>query len=212
MSLAILDHGFGTSDRLAVSNPQMNRLRQTALVSALVILLGLVLNEFYHLQRYGHLAPLGLHADVNVTTSDDVLGVNGTAKIYRARLTNYGIFPSTIVVCDYLISSSPATSLSYVVERWDRKAREWRFVPEWDYSSRLFCHPAFEVSEEHLARHRLWPGQGIRFGEGIPAQMGGFQIGDDGRFTVFLNADGNKKDSISTATFRVDQSPKNRVL
>jgi len=66
----------------------------------------------------------------------------------------------------------------------------------------------FEVTEEHLARRRLWPGQSIRLGEGIPAQMGGFHVGDEGTFTIFLDADGNKTNAISTAIFRVDQQIK----
>lgn len=173
--------------------------------------LGLVSLELSHLHRYGHLAPLGLHADVDITTSDDVLGVDGTAKIYSAKLTNYGILPSTIVVCDYLVSNMPGIDLNYAVERWDHQSGKWRFVPEWDfYGSHLFCRPVFEVTQEHLARRRLWPGQSIKVGEGIPAQMGGFHIGDDGRFTIFLSADGNRRNALSTASFRVDQQVKNK--
>ena len=81
-----------------------------------------------------------LHADVFIVTSDDVLGVEGIAKIYRARLTNYGILPATIVVCDYLVSSAPDTDLNYVVERWNQQPVKWILVPEWDfYGCRLFC-------------------------------------------------------------------------
>ena len=189
----------------------MKRLQQAGLIFVLFLFLGLLLNELYHLHRYGHLVPLGLHADVDVTTNNDVLGVDGTARIYRARLTNYSIFPATMVVCECLVSGFPSTELKYVAERWDHQTRQWRFVHEWDFSSRPFCSLAFEVTEEHLAKKRLWPGQRIRFGEGIPAQMGGFRIGDDGRFTVFLNADGNGRNAIASHAFRVDQQPKNKV-
>lgn len=190
---------------------QMNRNRKAGVILIAFFCLGFVWLELSHLHRYGHLVPLGLHADVDIRTSDDVLGVDGTAKIYDAKLTNYGILPATIVVCEVLVSNMPGTDLNYVVERWDRQSGTWRFVPEWDfYGSRLFCRPAFEVSEEHLARRRLWPGQSIEVGEGIPGQMGGFHIGDDGRFTIFLNADGNRTKALSTATFRVDQQAKNR--
>ncbi len=169
-----------------------------------------LVHELSHLFRYGHLVPLALHADVDVTTSEDIIGVDGIAKIYRARITNYGILPATIVVCDYLVSSAPATDLNYVVERWDNDSRNWRFVPEWDfYGYRLFCQPVFEVSEEHLAPRRLWPWQRLRVGEGIPGQMGGFRIGDNGRFTIFLKADGNWHKTLSTAPFRIDQQVKN---
>jgi hypothetical protein len=202
---------LGTESRLVVSNiSEMSRIQNTGLTLVALFLVGLFVHELRHFCHYGHLVPLGLHADVSIILSDEVLGVDGIAKIYDARLTNYGIFPNTIVVCDSRVAGAPATDVNYVVERWDRQSREWRLVPEWDfYGYRLFCRPAFEVSEEHLARHRLWPGQSIWVGGGIPAQVGGFHVGDDGRFTILLNADGDKANTISTSIFRVDQQAKN---
>jgi len=168
------------------------------------------MHELRHLHRYGHLAPLGMHVDVSVTTSDNVLGVEGIAKIYEAKLTNYGILPSSITVCDYRLNGMPGIDVNYIVERWDRQSRKWAFVPEWDfYGYRLFCRPIFEVTDQHLVRRRLWPGQSIEVGQGIPGQLGGFQIGDAGRFTVFLGADSKRDEALSTVTFRVDQEPKN---
>jgi len=187
----------------------MNRIQIAGAILVALLLVGLFLHELSHFYRYGHLVPLGLHADVSITTSDDVLGVDGSAKIYRARLTNYGILPSAIVVCKYLVSGAPGTDLNYVVERWDRQSGKWTLVSEWDfYGYRLFCRPAFEVTQQHLVSRRLWPGQSIQVGEGIPAQLGGFHIGDDGRFTIFLSADGNRNNAISTAVFRIDQQVK----
>jgi len=195
-----------------VSNiSEMSRIQKAGLTLVSLFSVGLFLHELRHFYRYGHLVPFGIHADVSITTSDDVLGVEGIAKIYRARLTNYGILPSTIVVSDYRVAGAPDTEVNYVVERWDRQSREWRPVPEWDfYGYRLFCQPAFEVEEEHRARRRLWPGQSLRVGEGIPAQMGGFHVGDHGRFTIFLGADSNKADATSTPVFLVDQQVKTR--
>ena len=190
---------------------QMSRVLKVAAISITGMFLGFLLHESIHVYRHGHLVPLGLHADVYLKTRNDILGVDGTAKIYEARLTNYGILPTTIVVCDYLVSGAPETGLNYAVERWDRQSGKWTFVPEWDfYGSRLFCRPVFEVTEEHVAQRRLWPGQSMRVGGGIPGQMGGFHIGDDGRFTVFLRADGKRGNALSTSTFHVDQQPRNR--
>ena len=170
---------------------------------------GFFLHELNHFHRYGHFAPLELHADVSIAASNDVLGVEGVAKIYRARLTNYGLFPSTVVVCSERVANAPEIEVNYIVERWDNQSGDWRGVPEWDFSGyRLFCRPAFEVTDEHRVRWRLWPDQSIQVGEGIPAQLGGFHVGDDGRFTIFLNADGDKANAISTAIFRVDQQVK----
>jgi len=75
-----------------------------------------LIHEMRHFGRYGHFAPLGLHADFTTTTSRDILGVRGTATIYQARLTNYGVLPDTIVVCDYLdYASMHQTMVNYVV-------------------------------------------------------------------------------------------------
>src|SRR5208337_4246660 len=142
--------GLGTDGGLAVSNTQMSTFRKAGILSIAFLCLGFVWIELSHFHRYGHLAPLGLHADVDVTTSNDVIGVDGTAKIYHAKLTNYGILPASIIVCDLRVSGAPGTDLNYVVERWDRESGEWKFVPEWDfYGSRFFCRPVFEVTEEH---------------------------------------------------------------
>jgi hypothetical protein len=45
-------------------------------------------HELIHLCRFGHFVPLGLHVEVVVTTSNDLLGVEGTGKIYNASLTD----------------------------------------------------------------------------------------------------------------------------
>lgn len=187
----------------------MSRNQKLGVMFVTFIFAGVSFYELRHLHRYGHFAPFGLHADVSVTTSNEVLGVKGTAKIYRARLTNYGVLPATVVVCSERVAGAPETEVNYVVERWDRQSENWKPVPEWDFVGyRLFCAPVFEVTEQHRVQRRLWPGQSIEVGEGIPAQLGGFAVGDDGRFTIFLNADEDRRNAISTAAFRVDQQIK----
>jgi hypothetical protein len=184
----------------------MSRIQNTVIAFVALFLLALLLLELRHFHQYGHFAPLGLHADVTVTTSNDVIGVDGTAKIYQAQLTNFGLLPVTVLICRERVAGAPTTEVNYIVERWDHQAGDWRAVPEWDFGGyRLFCCPVFEVTEQHVAPLRLWPGQTVRVGEGIPGQLGGFRVGDNGRFTIFLNADGNKNTAISTRAFRVDQ-------
>ncbi|HKF52458.1 MAG TPA: hypothetical protein VKB26_09115 [Candidatus Acidoferrales bacterium] len=186
----------------------MSRIQKAGAGLLALMCLSLLLLELAHFRHYAHFSPLGLHADISVVKSDDVLGVQGIAEIYRARLTNYGIFPSSVRVCSERVNGIPATEVNYIVERWDHKSERWRFVPEWDsYGYRLFCRPAFEVTEQHLVRQRLWPGQSLYVGERIPGQLGGFHLGDDGRFTILLNADGDKTKTISTSVFRVNQVP-----
>jgi len=190
----------------------MNIIRKAGFLLLALVFAAFALHEFNHLYRFGHFVPLGLHVEVVVTTSNDLLGVEGTGKIYNARLTNYGILPAAVTVCDYLDwASRQETMVNYFVERRTSRTDNWQYVPEWDnYGSRIFCRPSFEVTETHRVRRRFWPGQTYRVGDGVPAQWGGFHVGDEGRFIVFLNADNNKNRAISSSIFRVDQEPKSR--
>jgi hypothetical protein len=187
----------------------MHTLRRSNLVAiSLVCTIGIAfaVHELKHLIRYGHLAPLALHADVLVSTESNLLTVRGVANVYEARVTNYSILPSTMTVCDYINwASAHDTMVAYAVEKWDPQLNSWKVVPEWN-RSRFFCRPAFEVVETHLIRRRLWPGQSVRVGWVMPAERGGFHQGDDGRFTVFLDAGRNSHNSLSTIAFRVDRS------
>jgi hypothetical protein len=190
----------------------MTPVRRAAFLLVALVFATFALHELIHLFRFGHFVPLGMHVEVVVTTSNGLLGVDGTGKIYNASLTNYGILPAAVTVCDYLDwTSRHQTMVNYIVERRAPQIGGWQYVREWDgYGSRLFCRLSFEVTETHRVRRRLWPGQTHRFGEGVPAQWGGFHVGDEGRFTVFLDADNDKKRAISSAIFRVDQEPKSK--
>jgi hypothetical protein len=185
----------------------MNRFRIAAFTTAAVMALGWITSEVIHVSRYGHLVPFGLHGDVTVTQSDDILAVKGTANIYRAHFTNYGPFPVSLTVCDYLnYAGMHDTMANYIVERWDGNSKSWKYVREMDeYGSRIFCLPSFEVTATHLVTKRIWPGQSVKLGEFIPAFAGGLQAEDAGRFTLFLAADGNGHKSISTGKFCVDR-------
>jgi hypothetical protein len=190
----------------------MKPLRTAVPLVVSSFLLGLVLHELNHLYQYGHLAPLGLHVDVVVTSSSDLVTVEGATKIYDARLTNDGILPARMKVCDYVDSGGRETRVDYVVERWDAQTGQWTLVPAWDDSlTRWFCRPSFEVAGEHVTSRWLWPGQSIWIGQVIPPEREGFHIGDDGRFTVSLGADGNWINAISTSPFRVEQQMKSRA-
>ena len=185
------------------------RLRKyVGLSFAAVVLLVFCLHEALHIHRFGHLCPLALHIDVSVTSSAELLGVTGPANIYKARLTNFGLLPRTIVACEYINwASQRAIMLDYIVERRKDRADKWRFVQKWD-ESRLFCRPAFEVTATHIVRKWLWPGQSLYVGSGVPAQWGGFQAGDAGRFTLFKNGDSDGARVLSSPQFVADRSPR----
>jgi cupin domain len=83
---------------------QMRNPLKLAITAAAILILGISLHELYHLTRYGHLAPFGLHSDVVVRKSD--IGIPGISKLYEARLTNYGIAPVKVTACDFLSDAS----------------------------------------------------------------------------------------------------------
>ena len=188
-------------------------MKKVALVFAASLLIAFSVHQAIHFGHFGHLVPMGLHIDVTVTTSTDLLGVNGPANIYEASLKNYGILPKVIIACDYLNwAQQNDTMVNYAVERKTNKSANWQFVPEWDdYGQRLFCRPSFEVMNTHLVRKTLRPGQSLRLGDVIPGQWGGFNKGDEGRFTVFLNADGDGNHVLSSHSFVADRSQQTKT-
>jgi hypothetical protein len=182
------------------------RLPQLLTFVVFLIAVAFTIHELNHFYHYGHLVPLGLHADVAISTESNLLGIPGVANDYNARLTNYSVLPITMNVCDYINwAGAHDTMVAYAVERWDPQSNTWKIVSEWD-DSRFFCRSAFEVVETHLIRRRLWPGQSLRVGGVMPAERGGFQRGDGGRFTIFLDGAYNSNRAISTAAFRIDRS------
>ena len=99
----------------------MPKIRKVAAAAIVLLIFGFLLHQLSHYRKYGHLAPLKLHLDVSVTTSDNLLGVQGAAKIYKAKLSNFGVLPSSILACNSLVNGIPNTSLNYTVERWDHQ-------------------------------------------------------------------------------------------
>jgi hypothetical protein len=190
----------------------MSKLRRIASglgISVCLSTIVFVIHQANHVYRFGHLAAFGLHADVDISSETNLLGIPGAANVYHARLANYGALPVQITVCDYLnYASVHETMVAHAVQRWDRQSRGWKVVTEWD-DSRFFCRPAFEVVETRLVQRWLWPGQSIPVGWIMPAERGGFRQGDAARFTIFLDANRYSTYAISTAAFRIDRDGEN---
>lgn len=167
----------------------------------MLVVLPVSLLELGHLVRFGHLPPLGLHADVLVRKAD--YGIDGITKAYEAKLTNYGITPTWITACDFIDDAmSHGTIVSSTVEKWDPSARKWESIFKSDNSA--FCHPyALGMIETHVMTKRLWPGQSISTGEEATAARDIFAIGDKARFVVFA-VEGL---TFSTAPFSIDEHP-----
>jgi hypothetical protein len=184
----------------------MNTLQKVVVSTIAAASVGFIIVESIHFYRSGHFVRTALHADVIVRTGD--IGIEGISKLYEAKLTNYAPFPVKVTACDFISDASAhGTMVAYAVQRWDRQLGKWTKVVEWDESS--FCRPyPLGIAEAHLNSKWLWPGQSISTGEEATAARGGFDLGDSVRFSVFYGAAGDWKNSLPTATFRIDELPK----
>lgn len=167
----------------------------------LVSILGLAFafGEIRHWRAFGHVAPLGLHADVVVRKAD--YGIPGISKTYEARLTNFGIAPVKITVCDFIGDDmSHGRLIASRLEKWDPAAKQWRSV--FMTGDTFSCHPSpLGMMEANVVSKELWPGQSVSAGEGAYAVFDGIAIGDKVRF-VMLPGNGR---AISTGAFSIDE-------
>ena len=150
------------------------------LVSILALAFAFV--EIRHYMAFGHFAPLGLHADVLVRKAD--YGIPGISKTYEPRLTNFGIAPVKITVCDFTSDdSSHGTLVGSRAEKWDPVAKQWRSVLM--TGDTFSCHPSpLGMMEAHVVSKELWPGQSVSAGEGAYAVFDGIAIGVKVRFVI----------------------------
>jgi hypothetical protein len=170
-----------------------------AVIALLALTIGLL--ELTHLIRFGHCFPFGLHADVSVRKAD--YGIDGITKVYQSRLTNYGLKPVWISVCDFVDDTfSHGTHVGSVIERWNASSKKWVSIAEFDKSS--FCRPyPLGIVEAHLARRRLWTGQSFSTGEEATAARDVFVIGDKARFVLYPR----DNESFTAVPFLIDEHP-----
>jgi hypothetical protein len=179
----------------------MKLLGKIGVLFVSIVVFAWLLVELEHWRRFGHFAPLGLHADVLVRKAD--YGIPGISNAYVARLTNFGIVPVRMTVCDFQSDdSSHGTLVGSRLEKWDSAGKVWRSVYRaGDASS---CHPyPLGMVETHVVSRELWPGHSVSAGEGAYAAFDGLAIGDKVRF-VILPGSGR---AISTAAFSIDEHP-----
>jgi len=104
----------------------------------MLFVIGAAFHEPNHLFRYGHFAPLGLHAEIQMQKAD--IGIEGISKMYEAKLTNFGFLPQQVRACDFITdASAKGTMVAYAVQQWDTESRNWKTVFEDEKSS--FCRP-----------------------------------------------------------------------
>lgn len=186
-----------------------NRNRKTLILRVTVIAcfgLGLLLvfAEWRHFREYGHLVGPGLHADVLVLKGD--IGIEGISKLYEARVTNWGVLPTTVLVCDF---EDPRRKhglrVAYTVERWNVRSLEWDKLA---FQGTEFCRPeAAEDLESRFFRVLLWAGRSVSTGREATAARDGLQLGDTVRFSVFLGEAGDWRKTVSTSGFSIDEHP-----
>jgi hypothetical protein len=184
---------------------QMRNPLKLAITATLFVVLGFSLYEFYHLARYGHLAPLGLHSDIVVRRGD--IGIPGISKLYEARLTNYGVRPVKVMACDFISDAfERGRIVAYAIERWNPLSRVWDTVIGYDQSA--FCRPyPLGIAEAHLVSKRLWPGQSISTGDDATAARDTFVLGDKARFIVLGDGAGHRETAFPTTLFPIDEYP-----
>jgi hypothetical protein len=184
----------------------MSRLRKAGVLLIALVSLGVAFVELNHYYRYGHLAPFALHADAVVRKGD--IGIEGISKLYEARLTNYGLYPVKVTVCDFISDAfAHGTMAAYAVERWNRQVGKWETVVVWDKSK--FCRPyPLGIVQASLRRKLLWPEQSLWTGEEATAAREGFQVGDSARFSVFSGDAGDWRTALPTSAFRIDERPR----
>jgi hypothetical protein len=175
-------------------------LKKAGMLVVSILVLVFCLLEVVHLTRFGHFLPIGPHADVLVTNAD--FGIPGISKVYRAKLTNFGIVPVKITVCDYIDDGMRhRTQVGWAVEKWDTLTKRWRNVFE-NVDNLRWCQPSpLSIVDGHIVTKRLWLGQSVEGGEGAIAASDVFAIGDNARFVVFQ---GNGR-FFRTASFSIDE-------
>ena len=155
--------------------------------------------EISHRLRFGHFAPPGLHADVLTRKANS--GIPRPWTAYEARLTNFGVVPGRITVCDF--ESDIGLTLTLVgsrFEEWDPAGNQWRseFMP----SNPLSCPPVpLRMAKTHVVSRELWPGQSVPAAVGAIAVFDGPAAGGKVRIVV-LPRNGR---TIPTAAFTIGE-------
>lgn len=180
---------------------EMRRPARIGLLATSLLLLPVALLQLGHLVEFGHFFPFGLHADTVVRKAD--YGIPGITKVYEARLTNYGILPKRITVCDFIDDAmSHGAVLGSTVEKLNASGRRWESIFFSDKSA--FCLPyPLGMIETHVVIKRLWPSQSMSAGKEATAARGVFAIGDKARFIVFPGGGL----AFATAAFSIDEYP-----
>jgi len=151
----------------------------------------------------------GLAAELVISNAD--IGIPGVSKMYAARLFNRGWWSIRVSRCDFVDDTlSPGKSVAYAVQRWDRAVGQWKTVVESSLSD--FCKPyPLGIVKARSTSGLLWPGQSLSSGDEATAARVPCDVGDRGRFVVFVGAPGNYAMAVSTRDFVIDEHPQTDI-
>jgi len=135
------------------------------------------------------------------------IGIPGLTKTYEATLTNNGILPVRVTVCDFVTDAfEHGRSVSHSVERWDRKTDRWQFF--WGMPRQEFCkpYPLGITSDSKIRTVWLWPRQSLSTDFVAIQANDGLQLNDKLRFTITPFLD-HSDIAVVTPPFTVDERP-----
>jgi|KBSMisStaDraftv2_1062788.scaffolds.fasta_scaffold165733_2 hypothetical protein len=151
----------------------------------------------------------GLGAELVVRNAD--MGIPGISKVYEARLVNRAWWPIRVSRCDFVDDTlSPGRSVAYAVQRWDKNENRWTTVVEARVSN--FCKPyPLGIVKARSTTAFLWPGQSLSTGDEATAAQVPFNVGDKGRFLIFVGAPGDYSLAVPTEDFVIDEHPQTDI-
>jgi hypothetical protein len=140
-------------------------------------------------------------------TTPGGIGIPGLTKTYEAALTNRGMLPVRVTVCDFVTDAlEHGKNVAHSVERWDQNTSRWVFF--WGIPRQDFCkpYPLGITSDSKIQTVWLWPRQSISTDFVAIQANGGLQLNDRLRFriTPFLD---RSDIAVVTPPFTVDELP-----
>lgn len=158
-----------------------------------------------HTSAFGHAPSLGLHADIIQTQVS--IGIPGISKMYQAILSNYGLLPETVLVCEYVTDAfEKGIDVAYKIERWNAKSGAWETLINTNGPD--FCKPyPTGIVKGRITGRWLWPGQSLSTATEATAARVGLAKGDSVRFAMFLRSGEANSDALPTSAFQIDESP-----
>jgi hypothetical protein len=136
------------------------------------------------------------------------IGIPGLTKTYEARLTNSGVIPVRVSVCDYVTDAlATGKSVAHAVERWDGTSGTWQFF--WGVPRNEFCKPhGLDISSQSRIRDIwLWPRQSVSTDFVAIQASNGLRLNDRLRFVITPFWD-RPDIAVSTPEFIIDERPR----